>query len=502
MRKIGIIIVAVLLSTIAVLPCGAFEIPDSTLSYGVEFNTSVSTGETTPFWLVSNRYGLSSLRSSNGYLRAGFFKHEKYDRRFDWDAGVDLAVPYRYSSPFVIQQLYAGVRYRSLNLTIGSKQWQNGVVDAKLSSGDMVMSTNARPIPQVMLEMPHYNYVPYTKKWLAVRGYFSMGMYSDERWERDRAGAGATWVDNLLYHSKGLFVRGFNPNESPITVEGGLEMATQWGGTVHIVDRYTKEAYEVKMPHGFTDMLKMIIGLSGGDLNDPHQQGEILNAYGNHVGQWSVAVNWAPKSIPWKVRAYYEHFFDDHSMAFLQHAWKDMLLGVQVEFPKNPFISKLVYEYINTKDQSGAVYWDKTEEIPSQISGRDGYYSHYMYTGWQHWGMGMGNPLLLSPIYNTPGLYDSYQFKDNRIKGHHIGFEGEPLPELDYRVLLTYTRSWGSYDAPAPYLRYNFNGLLEVNYHPRRLPGWNARLGIGVDAGKLVENNFGAMLTITKTGWL
>lgn len=502
MNVIKKIIVAAILAFFVTLPCRAFEIPDSTVSYAVEFNSSVSTGETTPFWLVANRYGLSSLESWNGYLRAGIFKHKKYDRRFDWEVGADLAVPYGYSSSFLIQQLYAGVRYRSLNLTIGSKQWQSGVVDPNLSSGDMVLSTNARPVPQIHLEMPHYNYVPFTKKWLAVRGYFSMGMCTDEKWERNRAGAGASWVENRLFHTKGLFLRGFNPDNSPITVEGGLEMASHWGGTIHAVDRYTKEPYTVEIPHGFKDMLKMIIGKGGGNSADPHQQGEILNAAGNHVGQWSLAVNWAPKNLDWKVRAYYEHYFEDHSMMFFDHAWKDMLLGVQVEFPKNPIISKFVYEYINTKDQSGAVYWDITPEIPSQVSGRDSYYSHYLYTGWQHWGMGQGNPLLISPIYNTPGQYDSYNFMNNRIKGHHIGFEGSPLRDLNYRVLLTYTRSWGSYDMPARYLRYNFNGLVEMNYHPSRFPGWNAKLGIGFDVSDLVGDNFGAMLTITKTGWL
>lgn len=495
-------IIAAFFAIFLTLPVEAFELPDSTLSYGVEFNTSASTAETTPFWLVANRYGLSSLRSSNGYARAGIFKHKKYDRRFDWEAGADIAVPYRYSSPFVIQQLYAGVRYRSMSLTVGSKQWQNGVVDADLSSGDMVMSTNARPIPQIFFEIPEYNALPYTDGWLAMRGYFSMGMFTHDSWEKNRAGAGASWVDNQLYHSKGAFIRILNPDKSPITLEGGLEMATQWGGTIHGVDRYTNEPYVVKVPHGFKDVVKVIIGLGGGDSADPMQGGEIANALGNHVGQWSAAINWTHKPTGWKVRAYYEHFFDDHSMTFLQHAWKDMLLGVQIELPKNPFVSKFVYEYINTKDQSGAVYWDKTPEIPSQISGRDGYYSHYLYPGWQHWGMGMGNPLLISPIYNTPGRYDSYEFMDNRVKGHHIGFEGSPLPELDYRVLLTYTRSWGCYEVPAPYLRYNFNGLLELNYHPRKLSGWNARLGIAVDAGKLLGDNFGAMLTISKTGWL
>ncbi len=498
MRKITSLIALVGLPMAA----AAVEIPDSTYSYNIEAAATLSSGQSTPFWLVNNRQGLSSLDKSNGYLRAGIFKHEHYDRRFDWEAGADLVLPYNFTSKFVIQQLYGGVRYRSLNLTIGAKQWSNGVVNTDLSSGDMLFSQNARPIPQVLLEMPKYEFVPWTNKWLSARGYFSVGMYTDWRWERSRAGEYGSWVEHRMTHAKGLFLKGGNAERFPLTVEGGLELGAQWGGTLHGADRYTREPYTTKLPSGFKDFLKVVIPTSGGNASDLLQMGEITNVYGNHVGQWSLAVNYEPKDIDWKVRAYYEHFFDDHSMMFFDHAWKDMLLGVEVEFPKNPFISKFVYEYINTKDQSGAVYWDKTEEIPSQVSGCDDYYSHGLYTGWQTWGMGQGNPLLISPIYNAPGDWDSYEFKNNRIKGHHFGWSGTPHPDVDYRVLLTYTRSWGSYFFPAPDVRKNFNALLEMTYRPHQLPGWSARLGLAADGGGLLGKSFGAMLTISKSGWL
>ena len=71
----------------------AIEIPDSTYSYSVEASATLSSGDQAPFWLVNNRFGLSSLDKSHGYLRAGAFRHERYDRRFDWEAGVDLVLP-------------------------------------------------------------------------------------------------------------------------------------------------------------------------------------------------------------------------------------------------------------------------------------------------------------------------------------------------------------------------------------------------------------------------
>ena len=477
----------------------AIEIPDSTYSYSVEASATLSSGDQAPFWLVNNRFGLSSLDKSHGYLRAGAFRHERYDRRFDWEAGVDLVLPYNFSSHFVVQQLYAGVRYRSLNLVVGSKEWSNGIVDRELSSGDMLFSTNARPVPQVRIEMPEYRYIPYTKNFMAVRGYFSVGMYSDWRFERSlMSPSGGDWIEHRLFHSKGLFLRGGDPARHDFTVEGGLEMGAQWGGTLHYTDDEGNRC-ETTFPHGFKDFWKVFIPRSGGNYNDPGQGGEIANCLGNHLGQWSLAVNWKPRNMEWGARLYYEHFFGDHSMMFFDHAWKDMLLGVVVSFPKNPVVSDFLYEYLITKDQSGPVYWDSTPEIPTQVSGCDGYYNHQLYTSWQHWGLGQGNPLLVSPLYNTDG---TWEFNHSRIKGHHFGWRGEPMRDLDYRVLLTYTRSWGSYTVPTRSVLHNFNALLEVNYHPSRFSGWNGRLSIAADGGRLLGKSFGAMLTISKSGWL
>lgn len=130
---------------------------------------------------------------------------------------------------------------------------------------------------------------------------------------------------------------------------------------------------------------------------------------------------------------------------FGEYGWKDCLAGIEVTFPKNRIISGFVYEYISTKDQTGAVYWDHTPEIPEQVSGTDDYYNHGIYTGWQHWGMGIGNPLVVSPIYNTDG---EIRFKSSRMQGHHFGLTGNPIDDLQYRILFSVTRNWGTYAVP------------------------------------------------------
>ena len=113
--------------------------------------------------------------------------------------------------------------------------------------------------------------------------------------------------------------------------------------------------------------------------------------------------------------------------------------------------------------------------------------------------MGIGNPLVISPIYNNDG---TIQFTSNRLIGHHIGFMGQPLKQLGYRALFSYTRNWGTYFKPLNNIKSNFNALIELTYSPKRLRGFEATLGVGIDRGSLIGNSTGAMITIKKTGIL
>lgn len=476
---------------------------DSTYRYSAEANAVFSEGAHAPFWLAANRYGLSSIERNNGYFRAGFFRPTDYKPRFAWGFGADFAVGYDLTSTFVIQQLYGTVRWRSLQLTIGSREHTDGILDERLSSGDMMLSSNARPIPQVRVEMPHFEPVPFTKKWMWFKGFLSYGMMTDGSWQHHYANLqplGASRSTHRLYHSKGLLIR-IGHEDKPLSFEGGLEMAAIFGGTIYIhSSRPPYSIDEVKMPSGWKAWAKVFIPTGGGDGTNKYLRGEEVNITGNHTGQWVAALKWDSPDKKWNARVYYNHFFDDHSMMFpFNYPWKDMLLGTEITLPRNPVATKIVYEYINTRDQSGPILWDKDELRPEQVSGNDDYYNHYLDVGWQHWGMGMGTPLCISPIYNSNHVL---MFRHNRIKGHHIGVEGTPCPELSYRMLLTLFRSWGTYDYPTAEVAHSFNALWEVGYKPTRLPGWSTTLGIGLDAGALLGPSLGFSLSIKKTGWL
>ena len=107
----------------------------------------------------------------------------------------------------------------------------------------------------------------------------------------------------------------------------------------------------------------------------------------------------------------------------------------------------------------------------------------------QHWGMGLGNPLLPGPIYNKNG---QITFISNRVLAHHIGFCGSPCQSLSYRMLLSYSRHWGTYDNPL--------NEIKKQFAPQQLKGWSFTVSGAMDRGSLLGNNYGGMLVIRKQG--
>ena len=462
---------------------------NDSIRYHGEIGIDLAGGKNTPFWLMNNRYGLSSRERNNGYLRLGAFHDMDTTKRFTWGAGVDLAVAARFSSVFVVQQLYGEVKYRCLQAMVGSKEMPGFVSNSDLGSGNVMYSGNSRPIPQVKIGIFDYADFWGCKGWFAMKGYVAYGKFTDNRWIENWVDRNGRYTLNTLYNSKALFFKFGNSRKFPLEYEFGLEMATQFGGESYQGDDV------VKMPHGLKNYIKALIPMKGGSDATMSDQ---LNVEGNMLGSWSTSIGWkSPHG--WSVRFYYEHYFEDHSMMFMEYPWKDGLYAIEAKFPKNRWVSELVYEFLYTKDQASSVFWDHTPEINEQVSGRDNYYNHSFYNGWQHWGMGIGNPLIISPIYNND---HSMFFQSNRIWGHHIGFKGQPLDELGYRILASYQKSWGRYGSSYPEPKKSFNMLAEVSYKPTCLKGWKADLAFGMDAGSLLGNSYGVSIKISKTGWL
>lgn len=136
--------------------------------------------------------------------------------------------------------------------------------------------------------------------------------------------AGEVFTKDVIYHSKSLMLRVGNPDKIPVTMEIGMIEAAQFGGSKWRKNADGTLTCVAKMPSGVKDYLKAII---------PIQKSTLENVEGNHVGSWNFALNYTAPT--WKLRCYYEHFFDDHSQLTWQYGrWKDGHIGVELTLPK------------------------------------------------------------------------------------------------------------------------------------------------------------------------
>ena len=124
--------------------------------YKVEGQVSTADGQT-PLWLTANRYGLSSIDAQNGYLRASLFSSPGWspvEPKWKIGYGLDVVIPYNYTSKAVVQQCYADVDYRLLRLTGGATEHPMAFRNNSLSSGSQTLGINARPVPEVRIGLP------------------------------------------------------------------------------------------------------------------------------------------------------------------------------------------------------------------------------------------------------------------------------------------------------------------------------------------------------------
>ena len=100
----------------------------------------------------------------------------------------------------------------------------------------------------------------------------------------------------------------------------------------------------------------------------------------------------------------------------------------------------------------------------------------------------------------TPGLSDNLtRIINNRIIGHHIGIKGMAWQTTPYKLLLSYSKNYGTYGNK--FNKDQFSGALEVTLPFRKLP-FTIETGLYSDLGKLFKNNFGFTIKLSRKGKL
>lgn len=456
------------------------------LTYRLDAFGSVAAKDITPFWIVNNSYGVVPLRSNNAYGRADLYWKHQFNKDLSLKAEIDLTGAHRHSSSVFIQQLYASLSYKALNLTIGSKEQYRSMLYRNLSTGDFDYSPNARPIPEINLNIPEFTTVPHTKGILQIKGDFAVGGSTDNHYTERTKYPGEDYTIDVLWHHKSLFFKLYDPDRRfPFSMIFGFEHAAQWGG-------YTTAENIGELPHTFFDFIRIVLGKSGGSSAT---EGDQINVLGNHQGTYNL--KFAYKTHCFDVAIYKQHYFDDPSGEEYAN-WRDGIWGAECSLNNRTWLKKMVVEYFNTTNQSGPMHFLNHDRPNTRGGGNDDYYNHTNYlSGWSHWGRALGNPLITSPEYNKNG---ELFFPNNRIKAIHLGLEGDISTALSYRILITGMYSWGRMFYPFLERKDNFSSLLECNYIHPRLKDWKFSIQSAFDTGDLYDNNFGCSFKISKSG--
>lgn len=479
-------------------------------SYHAATEAIVSDGDHAPFWLTANRHGIASIQPNSAYLKVGLSRDALADKDKNWTVGMgaDFVVAAEHTSTFFVQQLYADLRYKKGLLSIGQKEHPMQLKNNELSSGSQTFGINARPYPEIRLSLPEYWNVPGTRQFLGFKGHIAFGMYTDNRFQRDFVKGHNSYDQDVLMHTKAGYLRIGRPDR-PFTVEAGLEMASQFGATHY---EYRNGTYtEIKNGRSLSSFWHAFVG-GGGDATDGTRQ----NNEGNMLGSWVLRLNYKTKQADYGL--YADHFFEDHSAMFhinydgyeyrdgsmkhgdnrfILYPLKDIMLGADIHLHNCSWLTDAAIEYVYTRYQSGPVYLDHNQLSPDQIGGRDNYYNNHVEPGWQHWGQTLGNPLYISPIYNTD---DNLTFQCNRFTAWHLAIAGQPTPSLRYRLRASWQEGLGTYDRPFTNPRRNVSVCAEATYSLGCLKeGLSLGAAFAIDRGCLLGNSTGGRITLSYT---
>ena len=451
-----------------------------TLRYIVGLSAVASSGTYAPFLLQSNTNGDVSSSPFSGNITAGIYKEAVHPERWwDYDFAVQLTgrvqsrIP---DSPWDIQQriatgyfnlAYAHVRLFLFDFTAGIKPMIYETQDTALSMGGFVFSGNSQPLPHITVGIDRYTPFP------GLFGYLELKGGLTHAWAADNS-----YVQHSFIHHK--FVGARIGGKLPVNLSYEFHHAAQWGGISPVYGDIGSD---------LRSFVNVLFAQAGGVMSNDQ-----LNAQGNHVGSQQLMLT--GKGQGWEVYAFWQNFFEDN-FAFIGMGQNlpDGLWGIGMKQTRWPFIQGVTYEFLNTTDQSGP--WHDRDGLC--YAGYDGYYTNSVFlNGWNYFYRSMGNPHLLSPLYNTDGTLFTL---NSRARVHHFGIRGD-IYGFNYRFKASYARYYTSDTRVRLPQSNNTALLLEVFKNVPQALGFDFGVRLAADLGTQWGNSFGAQVVIVKKGIL
>ena len=482
-RVLKLIIFVAVLGQLASGFCNAQELrKNHNLRAEVELGGYFSSATATPFWLRVNQYGIAPLTSPTGTLRAGLSKEYVPDtlpnarRKIRWGAGISAVVNAGATTQLLLPEAYLKVKYGRFELYAGRRRGLIGLGDSTLSSGFIINSGNALPIPKIQLAT--LGYVPLLfKGFVAFNAGFSHGWFN------------VPYIQGAFVHQKYLYFR-FGKPTGAVRFHAGINHQVQWGGEADYLLNRPDVAVGGKLPSSLRYFPYVVSGTVPKDWGKFGFTANDSYGIGNQLGSYDAALEvTAGQSV---FLLYHQHIYEDKSSVLFINA-PDGLSGLSwsrtpgKSAPATFRVQRVVVEYLNTMYQSGDTFYRPN----SKFQGTDNYFNHNQYReGWSYFGRAIGTPFL-EP---TPG-----GFPNNRVSVWYAGVGGSLFETVTWTARASYGRNYGTYGTAYEPPRNQFSSMLSAQILFPRLRYTALSASFALDRGELYPATVGAYLGLKKS---
>ncbi len=496
-----------ILALMILMSAGIMSADDYRVNYEASAIGTAGSGDFAPYFLSAMSHG-KIVSAGNAWVEGKAWRTMSADERFSYGFGIDLMAGYASSVDYArynktdgqwfihplhpsrghIQQLYGEVKYRGVFLTVGMKERGSALLNTRLSSGDLIESGNARPIPQARVGFIDFQDIPFTRGWVQIQGELSYGKMTDsDWWENHFNRFNYHYTTGEWYHYKRCYFRTKPSERFSATV--GMQASAHFGGTTY---NYF-DGENVEIVHNRVNVKAFW------DVFIPKEGNGEAYYLGNHVGSWDVMLRYRMRNND-EIKGYMTSPWEDGSGIGKLNGF-DGVWGVEYRRASKGIVNAVLVEYLDFTNQSGPIHYDPDDvsggTITDRGSGADNYYNNAFYNSYANYGMSIGTPALMAPVYNRDG-YLAYTC--NRMRGFHAAIEGSVTHDLDYRAKVSYRKAWGEGFILLPEPVHSTSVMVEADYRIPSVKGLSVKGSLALDRGDMPGNAFGALVTVSYNG--
>lgn len=408
----------------------------------------VSSEDNMPFWMYTNTNNQLGAGSNFSAL-AGAYGEYRFSSS-TLEGAVSLMYRDDVPEEFQRKDLFLRFSNKWLQVTLGSRSPDLELNGLSATNKNFLWSNNIRPLPGLVIEANNPLRISNTLGLDWGIGHYNM---FDDRFVED------VWVH---YKRLGLEI---NINENH-RIYGRIQHFAQWGGT---------SPQFGNLPDDFNAFLDVFFASRAKEIN---VDGEIENAVGNHLGSYFVEYNFV--SSIGLFGFYHDHPFEDGSGTALKN-FPDGVWGLTFQPQNNGVISAVVYEYIDTTDQS----------LQTGGGRADNYFSNNVYrSGWTFERNVVGMPFIMADPTRVV-TEENRLIVNNRVQVHHFGLGGT-VHGIGWKFKTSISKNLGTFKEPFPEPVNNWYNLLALTYHTQRY-GTFVLQG-GADFNEFTDDVFGGAL--------